>query len=402
MSPTPFLLLLPVLALALVRPARAEEPSEAPPTLGAAVASLEGASTFASLVRGTPLAEALGGAGPLTVLVPTDEAFAALPSAAREALAAPAGRDALLRVLAHHVVVGLVADGALDGATSLAGERLALAGATARTAQAAANGVLVLVDRVIVPPTTGVRGDDGVAAAIAAAIERGAPLYNEGNHAACALAYAATAAGLAADDPSPLRVLHRASLARALATGEDAGARAWALRRAFDALLLDLEFVPRSEAPLPAGFPGPGPVGAVVVKEYPRYRAARAEGGGSFWTLFRHIKRNEVAMTAPVEMTMDGDLGTVDMAFLYQAPDQGKAGTDGQVEVLDLAPLTVLSVAIRGSSARARLEEGKAALEARARAEGWTAAGPYRLLGYNSPMVPAERRLFELQLPVTR
>ena len=64
-----------------------------------------------------------------------------------------------------------------------------------------------------------------------------------------------------------------------------------------------------SEAKLPEGFPGPGPVGEVITKTYPAHRLARVRSGGpgndgSFMKLFRHIERNEIAMTAPVEMEM--------------------------------------------------------------------------------------------------
>ena len=64
-------------------------------------------------------------------------------------------------------------------------------------------------------------------------------------------------------------------------------------------------------AKLPAGFPAPGPVGEIIIKEYPAYRIARirrGEGGvaGSPNVMFRrpfnYIKRNDIRMTAPVEM----------------------------------------------------------------------------------------------------
>ena len=50
-----------------------------------------------------------------------------------------------------------------------------------------------------------------------------------------------------------------------------------------------------SEARLPDGFPGPGPVGEVITKTYPAHRLARVRGGGggndgSFMKLFRHIE----------------------------------------------------------------------------------------------------------------
>jgi uncharacterized surface protein with fasciclin (FAS1) repeats len=158
------------------------------------------------------------------------------------------------------------------------------------------------------------------------------------------------------------------------------------------------------EASLPEGFPEPGPVGEVVVKEYPRYRLARAEGNRAFWTLFNHNKKNRIAMTAPVEMTMsetDDALRQTDMAFLYERTSQGKAGRDGAVKVLDGKPVRVLSIGVSGPLTSQKVREARAAIERRL-GEGseYRKAGKWRLLGYNSPMVPAAKRFWELQLPV--
>ena len=67
-----------------------------------------------------------------------------------------------------------------------------------------------------------------------------------------------------------------------------------------------------NEANLPRGFPTPGPVGTVTVKNYPAYRAAvvredngqgeQAQQNSMFSVLFKHIKKNDIPMTAPVEM----------------------------------------------------------------------------------------------------
>jgi hypothetical protein len=101
-------------------------------------------------------------------------------------------------------------------------------------------------------------------------------------------------------------------------------------------------------------------------------------------------------------MTVDSDLRETDMAFLYETPEQGQAGQDGAVAVLDLPSRTVLSIGLRGDAGRAVLEDARAAILAAAKAEGWEADGPWRRLGYNSPMIPAARRFWELQLPVKR
>lgn len=243
----------------------------------------------------------------------------------------------------------------------------------------------------------------GAAAMIESAIEKGVPIFNSGDHAGCARIYEATARELLALSDEQLAPLDRHQVESALAMeATDAGARAWNLRRAFDMVLENARFEPYLEAPLPEGFPGPGPLGHVVVKSYPRYRAARAEGEGSFWTLFQHIKKNDVQMTAPVEMTMSDELREMDMAFLYEGPEQGEAGLDGRVQVLDLEPMTVLSLGMRGNQGREAVSVGRTWIEAVLERDGWERAGSWRVLGYNSPMVPAARRFWELQLPVTR
>ena len=63
-------------------------------------------------------------------------------------------------------------------------------------------------------------------------------------------------------------------------------------------------------APTPDGWPHRTPIGEVQVKEYPEYREAVADGGEVepvFRTLFNHIKDNDIAMTAPVDMSYDAE-----------------------------------------------------------------------------------------------
>ncbi|MBM4010312.1 MAG: ABC transporter substrate-binding protein [Planctomycetes bacterium] len=169
-----------------------------------------------------------------------------------------------------------------------------------------------------------------------------------------------------------------------------------------------------SEAKLPAGFPAPGPVGEVLTKTYPAHRLARVRSGGggdgSFMKLFRHIERNEIAMTAPVEMEMavaDGAgtaAGTVSMAFLYGSPDTGTPGpdpADPNVVVEDVPETTVVSLGVRGSYREDRFTEFTGKLEAwLAGHPEWVAAGPPRTLAYNSPFVPGMLKYAEVQIPI--
>jgi hypothetical protein len=90
------------------------------------------------------------------------------------------------------------------------------------------------------------------------------------------------------------------------------------------------------------------------------------------------------------------------MAFVYADPGVGKTEEDGNIEVVDLPAVTVLSVGVRGSYDRARFEEGMVKIGAwlAAHPGEYTAAGPPRFLGYNSPFVPWFMRYGEVQLPV--
>lgn len=165
-----------------------------------------------------------------------------------------------------------------------------------------------------------------------------------------------------------------------------------------------------SEAKLPEGFPAAGPVNEVIVKTYPAHRLARvrAEGGsnGMFMKLFRHIERNEIAMTAPVEMSWQQAAGKepVAMAFLYAKPSIGAAGIDPEdqrVVVEDIPEIKVVSIGLRGGYDKSTFDRGATRLEAWLKEHPeWKAAGDLRTLAYNSPFVPGFTKYSEAQIPI--
>lgn len=376
-------------------------------------AANRGFRTLTAALAAAGLDRALRGDGPFTLFAPTDEAFARLPAGTIEALLLPANRDRLREILGFHVVEGRVLSTDLlrqTSAKTLAGAVLPIGlrvgSANVTTADlACTNGVLHVIDDVLLPPERPVTRQHSAAAGLVhTAIERGAPLFNAGDVAGCVRTYEETARALLALPEGGLAITDRAGLAKTFAEpAADASARAWDLRRALDRVLENETFEPLIEAPMPTGFPAPGPIGRVVEKSYPAYRAARADGGrASFWTLFQHIQKNDIAMTTPVEMTMGEGMRMERMAFLYEKTAQGAAGTDGAVEVADLPSMKVLSVAMRGTDDPASVALARAAIEKALAARGWAAAGPWRMLGYNSPMVASSRRTWELQLPVAR
>ena len=157
-----------------------------------------------------------------------------------------------------------------------------------------------------------------------------------------------------------------------------------------------------SEAPLPKGWPQPGPYDEVSEKTYPEYRVAFTKGGGglSFWTLFSHIKKNDIPMTAPVEMPMEAkedSMKKAAMGFLYQNTEVGKIGADGKaIEVKDVKKATVLSYTWMGDDSTAEIKKARTALESALEKKGIKAES-FRLLGYNGPGTPRKKRTYELQ-----
>ncbi|MEM8590133.1 MAG: fasciclin domain-containing protein [Pseudomonadota bacterium] len=128
-----------------------------------------GAGTFTTLVaavQAAGLEETLRGDGPFTVFAPTDDAFAALPAGTVESLLEPDNQDQLVAVLTYHVVPGEVMAADAAGATvELAtvegsnvtvdgtGDAVTVNGANVVAADVAAdNGVIHVIDAVILPP----------------------------------------------------------------------------------------------------------------------------------------------------------------------------------------------------------------------------------------------------------
>jgi len=171
-----------------------------------------------------------------------------------------------------------------------------------------------------------------------------------------------------------------------------------------------------ASAPLPEGWPELTPVGEVGIREYPQYRAASVTrgtaGGGTgrmFNALFEHIQRNDIAMTAPVDMGYAAGeearspdaAGMSSMAFLYRTADLGPTGDDGPVRVEDVPTATYASVGVRGSYSQKNFEKGLATVrDWLADQEAWRSQGPPRYLGYNGPFTLWFMRYGEVQVPV--
>ena len=119
-------------------------------------------TTLIAAVEAAGLTETLSGEGPFTMFAPTDEAFAALPAGTVEALLADPA--ALAAILTYHVVAGKVMSTDLTNgmmAATVNGAEVTITteggvmvnDATVTTADIeASNGVIHVIDKVIMPP----------------------------------------------------------------------------------------------------------------------------------------------------------------------------------------------------------------------------------------------------------
>ena len=153
------------LALAAVTsfavPARAQQGKDIVDTAVAAGSF----TTLAKALAAADLVATLKGPGPYTVFAPTDEAFAKLPPGTLDNLLKPENKATLRRVLTYHVVPGKVMASdvvKVDSAKAVSGDALAIKvngssvmvdkARVAKTDIAASNGVIHVIDTVLLPP----------------------------------------------------------------------------------------------------------------------------------------------------------------------------------------------------------------------------------------------------------
>ncbi|HEY2979507.1 MAG TPA: fasciclin domain-containing protein, partial [Burkholderiaceae bacterium] len=134
----------------------------APTTIADTAARTPQLSTFNQLIIDAGLADSLRAAGPYTVFAPSDEAFKALPEKTLAEL--KQNKEQLKAVVNYHVLPAkmLAADFSNTNAKTVQGGNLALARAgtfvtvedavVTQADVAATNGVVHVIDRVLVPP----------------------------------------------------------------------------------------------------------------------------------------------------------------------------------------------------------------------------------------------------------
>jgi uncharacterized surface protein with fasciclin (FAS1) repeats len=122
--------------------------------------------TLAAALTAADLVDTLKGPGPFTVFAPTDEAFAKLPAGTVETLLKPENKDQLVAILTYHVVPGEVmaadvvkikeaktVNGKMIGVKVDADGVMVNDAKVTATDIAASNGVIHVIDTVILPPS---------------------------------------------------------------------------------------------------------------------------------------------------------------------------------------------------------------------------------------------------------
>lgn len=121
-------------------------------------------STLVAAVQAAELENVLVNAGPLTVFAPTNAAFEALPPGTVEALLKPENKQKLSRIIKFHASPGKYMTNMLKDGQSLFqatghyikvekdGDNLKVGGATILGTVEASNGVVHVIDKVLLPP----------------------------------------------------------------------------------------------------------------------------------------------------------------------------------------------------------------------------------------------------------
>ena len=213
--------------------------------------------TLLAAATAAGLAPALSDDGPFTVFAPTDEAFGALPAGTVETLLREENREQLTNILKFHVVSGRVGSDALaNGAEldTLAGPKVtfteteqgfSIEGARiVATDIDASNGVVHVIDRVILPPEqiNPRMSRTQAGSTINQAIAQGVPMFNHGNPQGTVQVYTEAAQMLVAS--ANLSISERNRLKRGLTASnhaQSASESAWQLRYALDDVMASLQ-----------------------------------------------------------------------------------------------------------------------------------------------------------------
>jgi len=210
-------------------------------------------NTLAAALNAADLVEALKGEGPFTVFAPTDEAFAKLPAGTIDMLLRPENKDKLVDILTYHVVAAEVPAATaltLDKAEALNGKTIILTrrdgslflndSKVIKTDIKTSNGIIHVIDTVLIPKSMVASKHSVAVQLVNKAIMKGVPLYNQDNHAACAAVYEMAAEALMLMPEGTMTSEQQQILQMAMREvrgSHNPTDNAWALRRAFDAMM---------------------------------------------------------------------------------------------------------------------------------------------------------------------
>ncbi|MBE9004748.1 S-layer homology domain-containing protein [Fortiea sp. LEGE XX443] len=141
----------------------------------AIAASNNSFTTLTSLLKAAGLVDTLQQPGPYTVFAPTDEAFAALPAGSVQQLQQPENKELLVKILRYHVVPGALTasqltagelktaeDAPVNIQVDSANNQIAVNGTRVIQPNVqASNGVIHVIDRVLIPPNLNVSQQPG-------------------------------------------------------------------------------------------------------------------------------------------------------------------------------------------------------------------------------------------------
>lgn len=132
--------------------------------VGVAVSSPDH-TTLVTAVKAAELVDALSNAGPFTVFAPTNEAFSKLPAGTVEGLLKPESKEALQNILQYHVAVAVyktenLQDGQIlnmvngdNAKITVKDGKVQINGANVVASIQASNGIVHVIDAVLLPPT---------------------------------------------------------------------------------------------------------------------------------------------------------------------------------------------------------------------------------------------------------
>ncbi len=209
-------------------------------------ATADKAGTFKTLLaaaKAAGLVDALSGKDDLTVFAPTDEAFGKLPKGTIESLLKPENKNQLVDILKYHVVPGRVYSEDVVAAKSVktlqgspamvkVTDKGAMIGKSKLVATDidASNGVIHVIDAVLMPPAKGADARQVLENAVA----QGAALFNDGHHAQCAQLYETTMVGLMDTEMCDSIKQHMVSVMETARHQHCATERAWTFRHGID------------------------------------------------------------------------------------------------------------------------------------------------------------------------